>query len=134
MLESPNMARRLWLRDQAQRSSAEKVDVTPVEVPAEMRAPPTWKEEMQRYVRYELSRKAEERGLESFEEFNDFEVDEEDPEWESEYELMPEQEVASFDEFVDDMVAPLDENTGVQKSEKETKLSDPPSEKSSVED
>ena len=109
MYESANIARRLWLRDQAMANSAEKVDPTPVEVPAEMVRPPTLKEELQRYVRYYVSRDAESRGLESFEEFNDFEVDDEDPDWSSEYEMSEMQEDSDFGEFVDE-VAPKQED------------------------
>lgn len=67
----------------------EKVDPTPVEVPAFYRKPPTIKEELQRYVRYEISAQAKEEGFETFEEFEDFgpEWEPEDDDWYSNYEF-----------------------------------------------
>ena len=68
----------------------EPVDVTPVEVPAYYKAPLTIKQELQRYVRYELSKQAQQEGFETFKEFEDYELepeDEDEPEWASEYEF-----------------------------------------------
>lgn len=50
-------------------------DPRPVEVPTGLRVGPTLQEEIKRYVRAELSRRAMDNGRESFEEANDFDVD-----------------------------------------------------------
>lgn len=50
-------------------------DKTPVELPLGYERPPTIQEIIQRYVRIE-SRRAEEQGFETFDEANDFEVEE----------------------------------------------------------
>ena len=58
--------------------------------------PPTLKEELQRYVRYEVSRIGQAEGYESFEEFDDFTEDEPEPDWSSEYEMSDMQEEAEY--------------------------------------
>lgn len=50
-------------------------DPTPVEVPIELKRPETTDERLRRIVRELISTKAVDNGLESFEESNDFEVD-----------------------------------------------------------
>ena len=85
-----SVSRREYLRAQADTVNTEersKLDTTPVEVPLEMTRPPTIKEELQRYVRYEVSKIGQEEGFETFEEADDFE-EEDLPEWSSEYELL----------------------------------------------
>ena len=59
---------------------SEELDRTPVEVPFDFRAPPSIKEELQRYVRYYVSDIAREAGLGSFAEEDDFEIEDEDDE------------------------------------------------------
>lgn len=54
------------------------LDTTPVEVPVEFQKPPTIKEELQRYVRYEVSRIGQDEGFASFEEEDDFELEDGD--------------------------------------------------------
>lgn len=61
-------------------------DPRPVSVPAGFQRPLSLQEEIKRFVRSELSRQAEDAGQESFEEADDFEVDE-DPDPLSPYEL-----------------------------------------------
>ena len=83
-------SRREVLAEQARQVSAAeqaKLDVTPVEVPLEFRNPPSIKEELQRYVRYEISRIGQEEGYESFQEADDLE-EEDEPEWTSQYEVV----------------------------------------------
>lgn len=75
------------------------LDTTPVEVPLEFRKPPTLKEEMQRYVRYEISKIGEESGFSSFEEEDDFDISEEEPDWASEYEMTEMQAEEGYDDL-----------------------------------
>lgn len=63
----------------------------PVEVPAGFRRPLTMEERLQKYIRTELSRRAAADGVESFEEADDFEVEDEE-EFISPYELHEMQE------------------------------------------
>lgn len=53
-------------------------DPTPVEIPVHMKRPPTLQEQIQMFVRTELSRRADEVGLETFEEADDFDVGDSD--------------------------------------------------------
>lgn len=69
------MPRREFLRQQAQ-GTAEVPDPTPVEASL-VPAPLTLREEMRRFIRQELSARADERDMETFEESDDFEVEEE---------------------------------------------------------
>ena len=62
--------------------------------------PQTLREEMQRYVRYELSRGAHEQGQETFEEFDDFEVEDDEPDMTSAYVMTDAQ--AEYVEGADD--------------------------------
>lgn len=63
-------------------------DPTPVSVRPDLRRPPSLQEEIRRYVRQALSQQVAEQGGESFEEADDFEVDE-DPDPLTQYELQP---------------------------------------------
>lgn len=76
----------------------EEPDPTPVEWPAHLRRPPTLAEEIKRLVRIEVSRAAEEAGFESFEEADDFDVDD-DSDIFSEHELSDMQEDTPRDEL-----------------------------------
>lgn len=69
-------ARRIQLREAAQ-GTGEVPDPTPVEV-GHHEEPLTLREEMRRFIRAELSNQAEHSGMETFEEADDFEVDEPD--------------------------------------------------------
>lgn len=53
----------------------EQLDTTPVSIPAGFKKPETMEERIERIVRYKLSRDAHEQGLETFEESEDFNVD-----------------------------------------------------------
>lgn len=64
----------------------ENPDPTPIEVPLHLRRPFSLQEEMRRMIREEMSRAAVSKGAESFEEADDFDVDD-DEELKSEYEL-----------------------------------------------
>lgn len=50
-------------------------DPRPVEVPTGLRTRPTLQEEIKRYIRVEMSNRARDEGHESFEEADDFDVD-----------------------------------------------------------
>lgn len=63
----------------------EKVDPKPMEVPVELARPLTMREEMQAFIRRELSRAAQNNGVPTFEEEDDFDMPE--AEWASPYEL-----------------------------------------------
>lgn len=67
------------------KDDAEVLDKTPMETT--LVRPLTLREEMQRYIRYELSRQAEDMGLPSFEEEDDFDEEEPEPDMVSPYEL-----------------------------------------------
>lgn len=81
----------------------EHPDPTPIELPIGYEHPPTLREQMQRYIREELSVQAAETGLGTFEEENDFEP--EDPE---EVQLSG-YEVHEY-EFVEEPASPLRED------------------------
>lgn len=51
-----------------------KMDPTPMAIPAGFKRPPTLAEQVQRLVRGALSQAAAEKGLETFEEANDFDI------------------------------------------------------------
>lgn len=61
-------------------------DDTPVEVPLNWKRPPSLREMIQQHIRTEMSLTAQGEGMETFEEADDFEVDE-DPDPLSQYEL-----------------------------------------------
>lgn len=56
----------------------EKPDLQPVEIPIGLDRPPSLKEEMQMYIRQQFSQLAEEHNLGSFEEEDDFDIDDDD--------------------------------------------------------
>jgi len=53
-------------------------DPTPVEVPVQFRRPPSIQDEIKRFVRMELSARAQANQLETFEEADDFNVEDDD--------------------------------------------------------
>lgn len=63
-------------------------DPRPVEVPVGFQRPPTLQEEIRRFIRVEMSQRAQSQELESFEEADDFEIDDEVEEFTSAYEVM----------------------------------------------
>lgn len=76
------------------RKAAANAKVNPGEKPwgkrmtdATQPAPMTLKQQIQRYVRQEVSQKAQSDGFESFEEADDFEDIESEPPWVSEFEI-----------------------------------------------
>ena len=73
------LPRRLALREAAQ-GTGETPDPTPMEV-ATQPPPLTLRDEMRRFIKQELSQQVQNAGFESFEEADDFEIDdfEEDP-------------------------------------------------------
>jgi len=73
------LPRRLALREAA-KGTGETPDPTPMEV-ATQPPPLTLREEMRRFIKQELSQQVQNAGFESFEEADDFEIDdfEEDP-------------------------------------------------------
>lgn len=97
------LSRREWLEAQARANAEEQTDPTPIEVPPFYTRPPTLKEDLQRYVRYEVNRAAHDSGFESFEEADDFDSIEEDDDlddWDSQYQLTPmqEEETMTYDD------------------------------------
>lgn len=104
--------RREFLEAQARANAMEDTDPTPVEVPPFYTRPPTIREDLQRYVRYEVNRAAQTSGFETFEEADDFGDDIEDfddlPDWDSEYELTPMQEENTMS-YMDDTTGESDE-------------------------
>lgn len=62
-------------------------DPTPVEVPLGFRRPPTLQEEISRIIRQQMSQQASQAGFETFEEADDFVVDD-DPDPLSPYEVL----------------------------------------------
>lgn len=69
-------------------NGSEVLDPRPVGIPVGFQKPPSLTEMMQKYVRHELSRRAEADGMESFEEAEDFDVSDEDEWLESDWELV----------------------------------------------
>lgn len=61
-------------------------DPTPLEVPLNWKRPPSMQELIKQHIRSEMSRQAADTGMETFEEADDFDVDE-DPDPLSQYEL-----------------------------------------------
>lgn len=59
-------------------SPFEPVDNTPVEIPTRLRLPQSRTDQIRSFIRQELSRQALDQGHETFEEADDFEIDEED--------------------------------------------------------
>lgn len=66
-------------------------DPTPVEVPLHWKRPPTLQDTIRQFIRTEMSQQAQDQGAESFEEADDFEMDEE-PDPLSAYEMREMQE------------------------------------------
>lgn len=64
--------------DQNRQGRREHPDPTPIEVPIGYKHPPTLREQMQMYIREELSVQAKAQGLGSFDEENDFEAEDPD--------------------------------------------------------
>lgn len=71
----------------------EDPDPTPLAIPVNFRRPPSIEEMIQKYVRTELSTRAQDQGAETFEEADDFDVDD-DPELRSPYEITADHELA----------------------------------------
>ncbi|AXH73385.1 MAG: hypothetical protein [Microviridae sp.] len=71
----------------------EVLDKTPVAVPVGWSPPPSLQETIKRLIRHELSAKADSIGYETYDEADDFDVDD-DPELKSPYELTADQELA----------------------------------------
>lgn len=65
----------------------EPVDNTPVDMPTRLRLPQNRTDQIRSFIRAELSRRAEEDGIESFEEADDIEPDDEESMPYSAYEL-----------------------------------------------
>lgn len=60
----------------------------PIEIPLDFKRPLTLQEEIRRMIAVEASRAAEDAGLESFEEADDFNVEDEDEPFSSPYEVL----------------------------------------------
>lgn len=68
------------------RPGAEQTDPTPLQIPVGFRRPETLAEQVQRLVRGSLSHEAHERGFETFEEANDFDIPDDPVEPDTPYE------------------------------------------------
>lgn len=73
------------LKIRGNRVGPEKPDPTPVEIPVGKETPLTLREEMMRFIRMEMSQQASKNDLESFEDFDDFSIDDEEPDLTSPY-------------------------------------------------
>lgn len=71
-------------------------DPTPIEVPLDFNRPLTLQEEIRRFLQIEASYVAQNAGFETFEEADDFDVDEEEVEFVSPYEIMEMSDEQSF--------------------------------------
>lgn len=87
----------------------EVLDDTPVALPAKFKRQ-SWIDNMREFVRQELSRQAEGIEMESFEEADDFDVDD-DPEIKSPYEISADQEFYLPPEPEQPAPAPQDESS-----------------------
>lgn len=107
-------------------------DTTPVHIPGktDRQAPLTLREEMQRFVRQEVSRVAAAREFETFEESDDFEIEDEEPDLTSPYtvrELRPPAEGLQND-LEGDLVETRSEATGGEAAQgSEATVTPPPS-------
>lgn len=102
-------------------ASAEQLDHTPVEMPLGMDKPLTLRQDMMRFIQNQLSYTQESRGMESFEEANDFPDDDEiefDSRFQSPYEMT--------DEQLENTVVGLDKHRDIEENKGEVK--DPPKE------
>jgi hypothetical protein len=79
--------RRQAIREAARGFPKEKPDPTPVEGITARERPLTLREEMQRFIRNEASQYAQEHGQDSFDEFDDFSIDDAEPDLTSPYTL-----------------------------------------------
>lgn len=68
----------------------------PIEVPPEHTRPVSIKEDLQRYIRYQVSQAAQDDGFATFEEEDDFQEEDLDEDWSSEYEFTDTQAEAGF--------------------------------------
>lgn len=89
------MHRRLALRQRAQ-SMKGPADGTPLEVSVERR-PQSLREQLQAYVREQVSLAAQAQGDGSFEDEDDFDEEDDNETWFSPHELLPMQEEAPID-------------------------------------
>lgn len=81
-------------------SPKEKPDPIPVELPSDLRAPLSLKEEMRRFIREEFSNYAQDQGAPSFEEEDDFDIPDDEPALFSPYEVQdmnPEPDLVDYD-------------------------------------
>lgn len=115
------------------KDGVEYPDPTPVELPTRLRAPGSQVDRIRELVRRELSQQARDQGFESFEEADDFELD--DEEWASPYEEVfePAEPAATNDVSVADRarerVKPpvgVDPETGGPAQGGEAEKADPP--------
>lgn len=74
-------------------------DPRPVEIPDNYKRPPTLREQIQQAIRQEFSRVAAQHGAETFEEADDFDIEDDEPR--SQWELDDDQYSARFEEAAD---------------------------------
>lgn len=98
-------------------SPKENPDLRPVEIPMDLQRPPSLKEEMQMYIRQQFSHLAEQHDLGTFEEEDDFDIDDDDNLPYSKYEqteemlaMKPEKDITDYsvEESTDSPNEPVD--------------------------
>lgn len=72
----------------------EVLDPTPIAIPVGFKLPESMTDMVRRFVRHELSRQADEKGFETFEESDDFDIEDDPPLPETKWELNYDQETA----------------------------------------
>lgn len=99
-------------------SGKEIPDPTPVEWPLGLSRPLSLQDEIKRFVRSELSRAAAADGFESFEEANDFEVDDDEGDMASAVDVMELQADKRYQDALEEFDAGLAQERERQKSTK----------------
>ena len=82
-------------------------DQTPVELAVGLDRPLTLREEMKRFIREEIAQRAQLEGAESFDEANDFDIEDEDPDPISRYEIPDEMTPEYFEPPKGELNEPL---------------------------
>lgn len=77
MSEQNTLSERLRLKAIRLLGGVEKPDPTPVQIPIEMRKPESMDDRIRRIIQHSLSVRARQVGLESFEEADDFDIEDE---------------------------------------------------------
>lgn len=103
MSDNVHQHRRGVLAERARTDPGEEVDPRPVEIPAELKRPPSLKEQMQQMIRQEMSLAAAQANEETFEEADDFDIDDIDTMPESPYNVPEEDFVDMLPETLESL-------------------------------